>query len=47
MVYRYILAVLAGIFAAMSISTLHKRETDPVQTYPVIGKEKMFEMDRS
>lgn len=34
MVYRYILAVLAGIFAAMSISMLHKRETDPVQILP-------------
>ena len=34
MVYRYILAVLAGVFAAMSISILHKRETAPVQTLP-------------
>ena len=34
MVYRYIFAVLAGVFAAMSISMLHKRETDPVQILP-------------
>ena len=34
MVYRYMLAVIAGVFSAMSISALHKRETDPVQTLP-------------
>ena len=34
MLYRYMLAVITGVFSAMSISALHKRETDPVQILP-------------
>ena len=34
MVYRYIFAVLVGAVSAMSISALHKRETDPVRSLP-------------